>query len=296
MWKEKFLSYLRHEKNYSSHTEISYFRDLEQFQEYIEREMTGFDPLLIDADVVRNWMYELNALGLKPRSINRKLSTIRSFFHYLLKKGVISKNPAVNIKGLKAPKELPQFATNDELSRILEDDSLFSDDFEGRRDRFLLELFYLTGARRSELVNLNDSDINHDRKELLITGKGNKQRMIPLSDKSYEKLTNYIIERDRDIENKSPALFVRINGERLNAHNMYVIINKSLESITTMGKKSPHTLRHSFATEMLNNGAEITAVKQLLGHASLASTEIYTHVTFEELKKVYNKAHPRAKN
>lgn len=296
MWKDKFIDYLRNEKNYSSHTEISYLNDLTQFQSFVENSLPEFDPELIDSDIIRNWLYDLNTRGLKPRSINRKLSTVRSFFQYMLKKGVVKKNPAINIKGLKAPSDLPQFATHYEIISILDDVTAFSDDFEGRRNKFLMELFYLTGARRSELANLKDADINHLKKELLITGKGNKQRIVPLSDSTYVKLVNYITDRDAEVENKSSYLFVRIDGKQLSTHHMYNIINRHLDSITTMTKKSPHTLRHSFATEMLNNGAEITAVKEILGHASLSSTEIYTHVTFEELKKVYNKAHPRAKN
>lgn len=296
MWKEKFIEYLRNEKNYSSHTEISYLRDLDQFQIFVEGVLPNFDPVLIDTDIVRNWMYELNQSGLKPRSINRKLSTIRSFFQFVLKKGGVEKNPAINIKGLRAPHDLPQFATHSELTSILDDEQAFSDDFEGRRNRFLIELFYLTGARRSEIANLKDSDINHSKKEMLITGKGNKQRIVPLSDGGYEKLVTYIEDRNREVENKSANLFVRKDGRQLGVSVMYSIINRHLDGIPTMTKKSPHTLRHSFATEMLNNGAEITAVKQILGHESLTSTEIYTHVTFEELKKVYNQAHPRAKN
>lgn len=296
MWKDKFIDYLRNEKNYSSHTEISYLNDLTQFQSFVENSLPEFDPELVDSDIIRNWLYDLNTRGLKPRSINRKLSTVRSFFQYMLKKGAVKKNPAINIKGLKAPKDLPQFATHDEIISILDDVTAFSDDFEGRRNKFLMELFYLTGARRSELANLKDDDINHNKRELLITGKGNKQRIVPLSDSTYVKLINYIADRDAEVENKSSCLFVRIDGRQLSTHHMYNIINRHLDSITTMTKKSPHTLRHSFATEMLNNGAEITAVKEILGHASLSSTEIYTHVTFEELKKVYNKAHPRAKN
>ena len=296
MWKDKFIKYLRYEKNYSSHTEISYFNDISQFQEFVEKETSGFDIKQIDSDIIRNWIYELSNNGTKARSINRKISSIRSFFQYLLKIGEISNNPTRKIKGLKTSKNLPQFATHKEISRILDDESAFTDDYEGKRNRFIIELFYTTGARQSELINLKDKDINHNRKEILINGKRNKQRIMPLSDGTYDKLKEYIVERDREIENKSPYFFVRIDGEQLSKNSMYSIINKHLADIPTLTKKSPHTLRHSFATEMLNNGADILAVKQLLGHTSLSSTEIYTHVTFEELKKVYNQAHPRAKN
>ncbi len=295
MWKERFIEYLRNEKNYSSHTEISYLSDLTQFEEYVENEIQEFDPTNIDTDIIRNWIYELNLKGLKPRSINRKLSTIKAFFQFVLKKGGITKNPATNITGLKTPKNLPQFVSHDDLVKILDNELAFPKNFEGKRDKFLIELFYATGARRSELSNLKNEDINHSKKEILINGKRNKQRIIPLSDNTYSKLEKYIETRDLEVENKSTNLFVRIDGEPLNPEAMYIIINRHLDSIPTLTQKSPHTLRHSFATEMLNNGADITAVKELLGHSSLSSTEIYTHVTFEELKKAYNKAHPRAK-
>ena len=296
MWKKRFIDYLRNEKNYSSHTEISYLKDLTQFEEYVTQNIEDFDPTGIDSDIIRNWIYDLNTKGLKPRSINRKLSTLKTFFQFVLKKGGIAKNPAANITGLKTSKNLPQFISHHEMEKILDNKTAFGDDFEGVRDQFLLELFYTTGARRAEIAALKDSDINHTKKEILINGKRNKQRIVPISDNTYAKLMEYINKRDSEVENKSPNLFVRTDGRPLSSETMYIIINRHLDSITTITQKSPHTLRHSFATEMLNNGADITAVKELLGHASLASTEIYTHVTFEELKKAYNNAHPRAKN
>ncbi len=296
MWKDKFIEYLRNEKNYSPHTEISYLNDLNQFYEYVSKTIGDFEPDQIDIDIIRNWIYELSTNKLKPRSINRKLSTIKSFFQYLLKKGEITKNPAKNIHSIKTPKNLPEFATHKDIIKVIDDELNFSSDFEGHRDRFILELFYTTGARSSEIQNLKDSDINHSKKEILIKGKGNKERIIPMSDDTFDKMIKYITERDLNIENKSGYLLVKNNGKQIDRIMMYNIVNRYLDHIPTLSKKSPHTLRHSFATEMLNNGAEITAVKELLGHASLSSTEIYTHVSFEELKKVYNKAHPRAKN
>lgn len=296
MWKERFIKYLRHERNYSSHTEISYLNDIEQFQIFVEKDIEKFDITLIDTDTIRNWIYELSNNGAKATTINRKLSSIRSFFRYLHKIGAISDNPAKKITRLKTPKTLPQFATHEEITKILDNKSSFTDNFEGHRNRFIIELFYNTGARQSELLELKDEDINHFKKEIMINGKGNKQRIIPISDYTYDKLVEYIEKRDKSIENKTQYLFVRINGDKLSKSIMYSIINKHLEDIPTLTKKSPHTLRHSFATEMLNNGADINAVKQILGHSSLSSTEIYTHVTFDELKKVYKQAHPRAKN
>ncbi|MCW1734078.1 site-specific tyrosine recombinase/integron integrase [Anaerorudis cellulosivorans] len=295
MWKEKFIAYLRFEKNYSSHTEISYLNDLNQFETFIVGECGEFDPGNIDSDLIRTWIAQLMEEGMKPRSVNRKLSAVKSFFKYLKKQGVITRNPAERVGGPKVEKKLPVFVSDKDMERILDDENEYPDDFEGHRDRFIMELFYVTGIRRSELIGLKDSDIDFYNHTLRVTGKRNKQRLIPLSDMTIEKLNEYIRIRDANVKNKSTFLFVKNNGEPMNPVMVYKVINTHLSGIATLTKKSPHVLRHSFATEMLNNGAEINAVKELLGHSSLASTEIYTHVTFDELKKVYKNAHPRAK-
>lgn len=295
MWKEKFIQYLRNEKNYSSHTEISYFNDLSQFEKFIQIETGFFDPIAIDSDLIRIWMAQMIESGMKPRSVNRKLSAVKSFFKFLQKQEVIIKNPTELVSGPKVTKGLPNFVNDIDLSRILEDNNEFNDDFEGIRNRFITELFYVTGIRRAELINLKDSDVDFYSKTISVTGKRNKQRLIPLTDQTLSKLKSYQMKRDEEIKNKSSFLFVKYSGEPMKPLMVYKIIHDHLNSITTLSKKSPHVLRHSFATEMLNNGAELNAVKELLGHSSLASTEIYTHVTFEELKKVYQQAHPRAK-
>ncbi|NLX65883.1 MAG: tyrosine recombinase XerC [Bacteroidales bacterium] len=304
MYKEKFIQYLRVEKNYSSHTEISYLEDLTQFEDFIigmHRNRKGsddnptFDPRLVDSDDIRIWMSHLMEQGITPRSVNRKLSAVRSFFRYLKKKGVLSKNPAEAVAGPKVAKRLPSFVNDSEMTKVIDDPLRYSDDFPGHRDRFLIELLYLTGMRRAELITLKDSDIDFSACTLRVTGKRNKQRIIPFSDTTKEKIKEYMAVRDAEIENKSPFLFVKEDGEPLYPKLVYNVIHNHLNSIPTLAKKSPHVLRHSFATEMLNNGAEINAVKELLGHSSLASTEVYTHVTFEELKKAYQHAHPRAK-
>ena len=296
MWKEKLIQYLRNEKNYSSHTEISYLTDLTQFQQFIEKECGEFDLEQIDADLIRIWIAHLVEEGIKPRSVNRKLSAVKTFFNYLNKIEAVKGNPAEKVRGPKTPKRLPAFVNHEEMARIIDDEQAYPDNFEGQRNRFIIELFYVTGMRESELIGLKNSDIDYYAKTVRVTGKRNKQRIIPLSDETLEKLKNYVQTRDREIENKSPLLFVKKNGDPIYPKMIYNIVRKHLDSIPTLSKKSPHVLRHSFATEMLNNGAEINAVKELLGHSSLASTEVYTHVTFEELKKVYHNAHPRAKN
>lgn len=295
MWKEKFIQYLRNEKNYSSHTEISYFNDLSQFEKFIQEETGFFDPTAVDADIIRIWLAQMVEKGMKARSVNRKLSAVKSFFKFLQKHEVILKNPVDLVKGPKVSKSLPSFVNDADLSRILDDDNEYNDDFEGIRNRFLTELFYLTGVRRAELINLKNSDVDFYSKTISVIGKRNKQRLIPLSDQTLTKLKAYQKKRDEEITNKSSFLFVKYNGDPMKPEMVYKIIHDHLNSITTLSKKSPHVLRHSFATEMLNNGAEINSVKELLGHSSLSSTEIYTHVTFEKLKKVYQQAHPRAK-
>lgn len=296
MWKEKFIKYLRYEKNYSSHTEISYMNDLTQFEHFIEKENGTFTPQNIDSDLIRVWISELMEKGCTAQSVNRKLSALRTFFKYLKKQKVITNNPTDLISGPKTGKKLPTFVKDAEISEILDTSLIATDTFEGVRDHFMFELLYLTGMRRSELIQLKDTDIDTGNCTLRVTGKGNKQRLIPFSTSTLQKLNDYLQIRDTEIKNKSAFLFVKKNGDPLYAKLVYNIIRKHLAQVHTLSKKSPHILRHSFATEMLNNGAEINAVKELLGHASLASTEVYTHVTFEELKKTYKNAHPRAKN
>ncbi len=296
MWKERYIQYLRNEKNYSSHTEISYFNDLTQFEEFVTHETGEFDVTLIDSEIIRFWISRLIESKAKPSSVKRKLSALKSFFKYLKTIGVIVQNPAQSIRGPKTAKKLPAFVNDNAMSNLLDNPAEYEETFEGYRDRFLMELLYVTGMRRAELIGLKTKDIDFSAKSATVTGKRNKQRIIPLSDITLEKLKQYLAIRNEEIENNSPHLFVKKNGDPLYPKMVYNIVRKHLEHIPTLSKKSPHVIRHSFATGMLNNGAEINAVKELLGHSSLASTEVYTHVTFEELKKIYRKAHPRANN
>lgn len=295
MFKEKFINYLRNERNYSSHTEISYLKDLTQFENFIIEECHSFNPAQIERDHIRMWIAHLVEQGVKSTSVNRKLSALKTFFKYLEREEIVSKNPAEQVSGPKKSKKLPSFANDNDLSKILETKDDSPEDFDTARNTFILYFLYVTGMRRIELINLKDSDIDFYSKNIRVLGKRNKERIIPLADTTVEKLKEYIDIRNREIENKSPYLFVKNNGDPLYPKMVYNIVREQLEEIPTLSKKSPHVLRHSFATEMLNNGAEINAVKELLGHSSLASTEIYTHVTFDELVKVYNNAHPRAK-
>lgn len=290
---EKYRDYLRYEKNYSSHTEISYFKDVLQFESFIQDKVENPDLLVVDADIVRNWISNLIQSGISARSVNRKLSSLKSFYRYLQKKTIISKSPLVGLNGPKTKKPIPSFLNYSEMESILEED-IDEDDFEEYRDKVILEMFYITGMRRAELIGLKDCDIDIYLKNILVTGKRNKQRIIPISQKSLDLINHYLEVRNTMVAKQTDAFFVRKDGSPLYPMLLHRIVSRHLKWVPTLAKASPHVLRHSFATGMLNNGADINAVKELLGHSSLASTEIYTHTSFEELKKIYTKAHPRA--
>ena len=294
MWKERFIDYLRYERNYSSLTEISYLKDIIQFEEFIKLKDDNLSLIKVDRDIVRIWVGSLIELGFKASSVNRKLSSLKTFYKYLTKSGIIEKSPVESVSGPKLNSKIPSFASEKQMNEILDDAANFSEDFIGVRNQFLIEILYLTGMRRAELISLKDNDIDFTSCTIRVTGKGNKQRLIPFSDLTKEKLEKYIHVRNKEIENKSPFLFVKDDGNAMYPKLVYKIINNHLNCISTLSKKSPHVLRHSFATAMINNGAEINSIKELMGHASLSSTEIYTHVTFEEMKKTYETAHPRA--
>lgn len=290
---DDFLNYLRYERNYSDHTVLAYSKDLSQFEEFVRSHHEGFNPVDIDADIVRNWIVSLLDEQMSPVSVNRKLSSLKSFFKYLMKCGIVSINPLRLINGPKTKKPLPYFIKESEMELLLDGDG-FDTDFEGVRDRLILELLYDTGIRRSELVGIKNTDVDYEAMQVKVTGKRNKQRLIPFAEGLKRLLVAYTEVRNREIGVESEWLFVRKNAKPLNPNSVYTIVKKRLADIPALSKRSPHILRHSFATSMLNNGAELNAVKELLGHSSLASTSVYTHTTFEELKKVYN-AHPRAK-
>lgn len=290
---EKYLRYLRYERNYSPRTEISYSEDLCQFVDFIEQKHEGVSLLEIDVDIVRLWIVSLMESKLSARSVNRKLSALKSFYRYLLRIGEIDANPLKKIVGPKAKKPLPSFVNYSDMENVLAEEN-FDNTFHSLRDRLILEIFYVTGIRRAELIGIKDVDVDFSAKTLQVTGKRNKQRLIPIGDKLIELIQLYISVRDADVKYLSGYLFVKEDGEALYPMLVHRIVNERLAWIPTLTKTSPHVLRHSFATGMLNNGADINAVKELLGHSSLASTEVYTHTSFEELKKIYNKAHPRA--
>ncbi|MDR1122054.1 MAG: tyrosine recombinase XerC [Dysgonamonadaceae bacterium] len=294
MLMESFLQYLRYERNYSAHTVSAYQRDLNQFEVFILQQESCLELAKIDSAQVRNWIVYLMETGYSPLSVNRKLSSLKSFYRYLQKKDLLKDNPLKKLTGPKVNKTLPNFVKEVEMDRLLDQEELDSD-FEDVRDHAILEVLYMTGIRCAELVNLKNRDVDFSARQLKVTGKRNKQRIIPFSGKLEEKLSLYINVRDEEVEKPvQDALFIRKDGRSLSNSLVYRIVKKQLSQLTGLSKKSPHVLRHSFATSMLNNGADLSAVKELLGHASLSSTEVYTHVTFEELKKVYHQAHPRA--
>ena len=267
---------------------------MNQFKAFVEERKEGmFVPVEIDSDIVRNWVVYLLDNRLSPVSVNRKLSSLKSFFKFLMKQGEVTTNPLRFVTGPKTRKSLPFFVKEKEMDLLLDGDS-FGDDFEGVRDRLILELFYETGIRRSELIGLRDRDIDFSGMLIKVTGKRNKQRLVPFAERLKSLMLAYIKVRKRDVPVADEWFFVRKNGMQLSVGILYLIVRRKLSEIPMLGKCSPHVLRHSFATSMLNNGAELNAVKELLGHSSLSSTSIYTHTTFEELKKVYH-AHPRVK-
>lgn len=293
MLKESFLSFLRFERNYSEKTVRSYGIDLEKFEEYLKGVDEKLDFTGVDADLVRGWVLRLMEQGYATTSVNRKLSSLRSFYQYLLRKRVIEKDPMATVKGPKNKKPLPVFVRDEEMSRLL-DEQEWKTGLEGLRNRLIVEMFYVTGMRLSELINLKDGDVDFSAQVMKVTGKRNKQRLIPFGEELKEDMNAYLDLRDREISGSPEAFFVRKDGKSLYPRMVYLLVRQSLSKVVTLKKKSPHVLRHTFATSMLNNGAELSAVKELLGHESLTTTEVYTHTTFEELKKVYKQAHPRA--
>lgn len=289
----EFLSYLNLERNYSQNTILSYGKDLESFQLFLKETDQESDIDTADTDSIRNWIMKLMDEGYSETSVNRKLSSLKTYYHFLIRKGIIEINPTAKVNGPKKKKPLPCFVKEADMEKILDTDN-FGNTFEEIRDRLIICFFYETGIRLSELISLKDKDIDIERMTIKVTGKRNKQRMIPFGESLKEEIEDYLRARNEATANKSDAFFTKKNGEELYRALVYKTVKQNLSKVVTLKKKSPHVLRHSFATSMLNNGADLESVKELLGHESLTTTEIYTHTTFEELKKVYKQAHPRA--
>ena len=290
---ESFLSYLRLERNYSERTIVSYQTDLREFEGYLKKTESELDWKTVHADHVRNWMVRLMEDGRASTSVNRKLSSLRSFYRFLLRRKEITVNPMLKVVGPKKKKPLPFFVREKDMNRLL-DEIPFGGGFEGCRDRTILEVFYATGMRLSELIGLNDVDVDFSAKLIKVTGKRNKQRLIPFGKELEESLNLYIKVRNEAFPGGAECFFVLKNGKRMYPMGVYRLVKRNLSKVVSLKKRSPHVLRHTFATAMLNDHAELQSVKELLGHESLVTTEVYTHTTFEELKKVYEQAHPRA--
>jgi len=290
---DSFLNFLQYEKNYSEKTINSYRVDLIQLEEYIKSDSEELTLTEVDADIIRQWIIDLTKKGYTASSVNRKLSSLRSFYKFLLLKQEITKDPTRKINGPKKKKPLPTFLKEKEINKILEETN-FKEGFIGIRDQMIIEMFYATGIRLSELIGLNNKDINFEDSLIKVKGKRNKERLIPFGDELKESMLGYISVRDETITVKSEAFFIKENGERLYNALVERLVKRQLSKVVTLKKKSPHVLRHTFATAMLNNKANLNAIKEILGHTSLAATEVYTHTTFEELKNIYKLAHPRA--
>ena len=290
---EGFLEYLRHERNYAELTVREYGRDLEQFQSYFKTLDDSLSWETVDSDVVRGWMECMMDSRQSATSVNRRLSALRSFYKYAMMAGLVAGNPARTVKGPKKHKPLPQFLKESEIDELLQPE-MWGERFEDFRARTLLLMFYSTGIRLSEAIGLDDTMVDFTTGELRVTGKRDKQRIIPFGEELKEALQEYIRRRDNEVPRKSEALFVTKEGERMNRNRVGYEVWKHLSRVTMLRKRSPHVLRHTFATAMLNHEAGLESVKKLLGHESLSTTEIYTHATFEQLKRVYKNAHPRA--
>ncbi|MDO5447006.1 MAG: tyrosine recombinase XerC [Prevotellaceae bacterium] len=289
---KSFINYLQYEKNYSQHTLTGYQDGLRDFERYFKSLDDNITWETATRNTIRSWIGYLMDKGDKATTINWKLSAVRSFYRFALARKLVTKDPSHNVIGPKKEKKLPQFVRENDMNRLL-DDIDWGDDFKGKRDRAILATFYETGIRRAELAGLNNVDVDFNAMQLKVTGKRNKQRIVPFGDELRDILQEYIAKRS-EIKTSSEALFLNQNGERLPVPVIYQTVKKALTLVGVAGKKSPHVLRHTFATALLNHEAGLESVQKLLGHTSLATTEIYTHTTFEQLKKVYSKAHPRA--
>jgi integrase/recombinase XerC len=290
----QFLDYLRFQKRYSPHTIISYENDLTAFATFLTKEYESPAIDSIKTTYIRTWLADLKENGISSKSINRKISSLRSFFKYLLKNEVVKVSPVTAIISPKMPKRLPQFVEEKDVKNLF-GETVFSEGFKGLTEKLILEILYNTGTRKAELINLKEYQIDFSNSNIKVTGKGNKERIIPINNQLIDQIKLYIAEKRRLIgREEKNFLLVSEKGKPLDPKYVYNIAKKYLSLVTTIDKKSPHIFRHSFATHLMNNGADINAVKELLGHSSLAATQIYTHNTIEKLKDVYKKAHPKA--
>jgi len=291
---ESFLRYIQYEKRFSDHTILSYKNDLRQLQDFLRKEFSIDQLSEVNYSILRSWVIDLSEKKLKPKSINRKIISIRSFYKFLHKTGGINSNPASKVNLLKVPKNLPHFVNSNELLSLL-DHLEWKDNFSDQRDRLILELFYGTGIRENELINLKEKDVDFIEQQIKVLGKRNKERIIPINRNLSALIKKYLmLKKESPGGNDSFYLIVTNKGNKAYPMFIYRIVKKYLTTYTNVEKTNPHVLRHTFATHLLNNGADLNSVKDLLGHQSLASTQVYTHNTLDKLKKIFEQAHPKA--
>jgi integrase/recombinase XerC len=287
-----FLAYLQFEKRYSLHTITAYSNDLVQFFDFIETQYEVLPFEQISGTMVRTWLASLKEVDLTGKTLNRKISSLKSFFKYQIQQGKITKSPMETVISPKISKRLPAFVAEQDMEQLLLNLS-FAEGWKGYTEKMVIQLFYATGMRLSELIGCKENQLDVSKRIIKVLGKGNKERILPLSPVLAEELKKYIAEKPSEAMG-NPYLFVNENGKALQPRAVYSFVKFYLSQVTTLQKKSPHVLRHSFATHLMNNGADLNAVKELLGHSSLAATQVYTHNTIEKLKEVFAKAHPKA--
>ena len=291
---QEFLNYLSYQKRYSNHTIISYRNDLTAFFDFQLIQFGDMPLVEIKPTFIRSWLADMKQQGMESKSINRKISTLKSFFKYQLRQQSILVSPMTAIISPKVSKRLPQFVDKKDITTLLTDVE-FPDTWEGRTDELILQLFYNTGMRQAELTGLKELAVSKTNGTIKVLGKGNKERIIPVSNQLIQRMQEYMEEkRKQHAVFDKEVLLVTTSGKKLYPRYVYNAVNKYLAKVTTIDKKSPHVLRHTFATHLMNNGADLNAVKELLGHSSLAATQIYTHNTIEKLKNIHKKAHPKA--
>lgn len=288
----EFCDYLSHQKRYSDHTINAYQKDLEQFSLFLLSDFETESFKEVNSSIIRSWIVQMIENDISPRTINRKISTLKSFYKYLLKNNVIETNPLLKVTTPKTSQRLPVFVKENEITDLFAEIE-FPNDYEGARDNLILELFYATGIRLSELVNLKLNSIDYHNQTIKVIGKRNKERIIPFGNNLKAKIDSYLLERKK-IESSDDQLFLTKVGKKVYPKLVYRVVKHYLSLITTTSKKSPHILRHTFATHMLNNGADLNSIKEILGHSNLSATQVYTHNTIEKLKNIHKQAHPKA--
>jgi integrase/recombinase XerC len=291
---EDFLDYLRYERNRSDFTVRNYEESLRGLESYFKNRENHLSWESVDSDLIRDWMESMMDKGDMASTVNNRLSAVRSFFRFALSRGLVANDPAHHVKGPKKKKPLPQFVREGDMDRLMDVPEMWNDNYKDMRARTIILLFYTTGIRLAELIGLDDQDVDFVNHQLKVTGKRNKQRIVPFGEELEHALKEYVAQRDGQPLKRESALFLNDKGCRMKRCQVEQIVKDGLSRVTTMKKRSPHVLRHTFATAMLNNGAGLESVRKLLGHASVATTGIYTHTTFEQLKRVYKDAHPRA--